>query len=190
MEPVFTLPYSEYCVAQRLRKLFPATKGYAIYVPPSRQEPGVDLILARRVSRRTRVVTIQVKSSRTYTRRIETERTKRPFRYRTWFNTFECPSQADFVCLVSLYPARDGDERRELGTWWAPQILLFTHAEMRKFLRRVRTVGGKPDRMFGFGFDHAGQAHQTRGDQLRRFRDFSAHLLEKRKGALRAALRR
>ncbi len=189
MEPVFTLPYSEFCVAQRLRKLFPAGKGYSIYVPPSRQEPGVDLVLARRLRRRTRVVTIQIKSSRTYSRWKETERTKRPYRYDTWFNTFTCPPQADFVCLVSLYPARDAAERRELGSWWAPQILLFTHAEMRRFLRRVKTVGGKPDRMFGFGFNHAGEAVQTRGDQHRRHLDFSHHLLERRKGDLREALR-
>ncbi len=65
MEPVFTLPYPEFCVAQRLHKLFPTAEGYSLFVPLSRQEKGVDLMLAHRGGR-TRAVTIQIKSSRTY----------------------------------------------------------------------------------------------------------------------------
>ena len=180
MEPVFSLPYSEFCVAQQLAKLFPRTKGYSLYVPLSRQQPGVDLIIARRIGKKLRMASIQVKSSRTYSKPRTTPRTKRPFRYGTWFNNFECHPEADFFCLISLYPATDGAMRRELGTWWAPQILLFSQAEMRRFLRNVRTVGGKRDRMFGFSFDKAGEAVQTRGDSKRRYRDFSKHLLPRR----------
>jgi hypothetical protein len=33
MEPVFTLPYSEFCVAQQLSRLFPSAKGYSLYAP-------------------------------------------------------------------------------------------------------------------------------------------------------------
>jgi hypothetical protein len=188
MEPIFSLPYSEFCVAQQLAQLLPATKGYSLYVPVSRQQPGVDLVIARRRGRKVRVAYIQVKSSRTYSRPTATARTKRPFRYRTWFNNFDCPPQADFFCLVALYPAVDSAQRRELGTWWAPQVLLFSQAEMRRFLRQVRTVGGTRDRMFGFGFDRADNAIQTRGDSARRFRDFSHHLLPRRLGKLRRFL--
>jgi hypothetical protein len=184
MEPIFTLPYSEFCVAQQLFRLLPAKQGYSLYAPVSRQQPGVDLLIARRGSQRVRVASIQVKSSRTYSSRTTTARTKKPFRYRTWFNNFECPPQADFFCLVSLYPAVDAAQRRELGTWWAPQILLFSQMEMRRFLRSVRTVGGKRDRMFGFGFNQADEAVQTRGDSKRRHRDFSKHLLSRRKAML------
>ncbi|MFI5353271.1 MAG: hypothetical protein ACHQZS_09950 [Candidatus Binatales bacterium] len=131
---------------------------------------------------------IQVKSSRTYSRPTATARTKNLFRYYTWFNNFECPPEADFFCLVALYPAVDAAQRRELGTWWSPQILLFSQAEMRQFLRRVRTVGGKRDRMFGFGFNRADEAVQTRGDSARRYRDFSQHLLSRRLTELRRFL--
>jgi hypothetical protein len=179
MEPIFSLPYSEFCVAQQLARLLPAAKGYSLYAPVSRQQPGVDLLIARRRNQRIRVASIQVKSSRTYSRPTTTARTKKPFRYNTWFNNFECPSEADFFCLVSLYPAIDSAQRRELGTWWAPQILLFSQTEMRRFLRSVRTVGGKRDHMFGFGFNQADEAVQTRGDSKRRYRDFSQHLLSK-----------
>ena len=188
MEPVFSLPYSEFCVAQQLARLLPSSKGYSLYVPVSRQQPGVDLLIARRRGRRVRVARIQVKSSRTYSRPTATTRTKRPFRYGTWFNNFDCPPEADFFCLVALYPAVDAAQRRELGTWWAPQILLFSQLEMRRFLGGVRTVGGKRDRMFGFGFDDPGHAFQTRGDSARRFSDFSGHLLPKRLRTLRRFL--
>lgn len=188
MEPVFTLPYSEFCVAQQLARHLPASKGYSLYAPVSRQQPGVDLVLARRRGNRVRVACIQVKSSRTYSRPSATPRTKRPFRYDTWFNNFECPAQADFFCLVALYPAVDLARRRELGTWWAPQILLFTQSEMRRLLRNVKTVGGKRDRMFGFGFNEAGESIQTRGDSKRRYRSFAHHLLQARLGSLRRFL--
>jgi len=183
MEPIFSLPYPEFCVAQQLARLLPATKGYSLYAPISRQQPGVDLVIARRRGRKVRVACIQVKSSRTYSRPTTTTRTKRPFRYYTWFNNFDCPPQADFFCLVALYPAVDSAQHRELGTWWAPQVLLFSQTEMSRFLQKVRTVGGTRDRMFGFGFDRADQAVQTRGDSARRYRDFSQHLLVPRLGA-------
>lgn len=190
MEPIFTLPYPEFCVAQQLARLLPASQGYSLHVPVSRQQPGVDLVLARRRGSKVRVACIQVKSSRTYSRPTATARTKRPFRYDTWFNNFECPAQADFICLVALYPAVDAAQRRELGTWWAPQVLVFSQAEMKRFLRAVRTVGGKPDRMFGFGFDTVGEVFQTRGDSTRGHRDFSDHLLRKGVGRLRRFLSR
>ena len=186
MEPIFTLPYPEFCVAQQLARWLPASRGYSLYAPVSRQQPGVDLFLARRRGSKVGVACIQVKSSRTYSRATApTARTRRPFRYDTWFNNFECPPQADFFCLVALYPALDAAQKRELGTWWAPQILLFSQAEMRRFLRGVRTVAGKPDRMFGFGFNDPSEAVQTRGDSARRHRDFSDHLLPRSLDRLR-----
>jgi hypothetical protein len=192
VEPIFTLPYPEFCVAQQLARHLPASQGYSIYAPVSRQQPGVDLVLARRRGNRVKVACIQVKSSRTYSRRPPRRppqsRTKRSFVYHTWFNNFECPPQADFLCLVTLYPAVDQRERRELGTWWAPQILLFTSGEMRRFLRSVKTVSGLRDGMFGFGFNHAEESFQTRGDMRRRQQSFTHHLLGARLKALRRFL--
>ena len=93
MEPVFSLPYSEFCVAQQIANRLPASQGYSIYVPISRQQPGVDLILARRRCRPRSRGAIQVKSSRTYSRPSG----HRGYRFYTWYNTFDCPPQADFV---------------------------------------------------------------------------------------------
>jgi hypothetical protein len=189
LEPIFTLPYSEFVVAQRLAQLLPASKGYSLHAPISRQEPGVDLLIARRRGAQVRAASIQVKSSRTYSHPATRVRTTRPsFRYYTWFNNFDCPPEADFFCLVALYPAVDAAQRRELGSWWAPQILLFSQREMRNFLKRVRTVGGKRDRMFGFGFDDPDHAFQTRGDSARTFRNFSEYILRRRISVLASFL--
>ena len=179
MEPVFTIPFSEYAVAQQLHRLLPAAQGYSLYAPLSRQEKGVDLILTRRRGRVTRAASIQIKASRTYSDPARTERSRR-FRYYTWFNNFELPGEADFVALIAVYPAEAINGSRILGSWWAPIILLFTHDEMRRFLGSVQTRGGKRDRMFGFGFDNASAIFQTRGDRRGRRRSFSGHLLGER----------
>lgn len=184
MDPIYTVPYPEFCVAQQLSKLLPAKQGYSVFAPLSRQERGVDLILARRRRTGSKVATVQVKSSRTYSDRPSMRKSnRRRFRYYTWFNTFACPPEADFFCLVALYPAVDAAEKRELGSWWAPQILLFTQREMRSFLRDIKTKGGSPDRMFGFAFDRPTEAVLYRGDA--RLPDYSAHLLERRVRDLR-----
>jgi len=59
---------------------------------------------------------------------------------------------------------------------------------MRRFLRSVKTVAGRPDRMFGFGFDEPRHVYLTRGDQHRHGRDYSTNLLERRVGMLRRFL--
>jgi len=187
MEHIFSLPYSEFCVAQQLARLLPAKEGYSLYVPVSRQQKGVDLLIARRRNQRIGVASIQVKSSRTYPK--TPARTKKPFRYGTRSSNFECPSEADFFCLVWFYPAVNKAQCRELGTWWVPQILLFSQTDMRRFLRSVRTVGGKKrDSFFYFDFNQAGEAFQTRGNSKRLYPDFSKHLLSQRLAELRSFL--
>lgn len=188
MDGIYTIPYPEFCVAQQLSKLLPAKQGYSLFAPLSRQERGVDLVIVRRARSGAKVATIQVKGSRTYSRPKATARTKRPFRYYTWFNTFECPREADFFCLVALYPAVDAAMKRELGSWWAPQALLFSQIEMRSFLRTVQTVAGHADKMFGFGFDTPDRVFQVRGDPKRRFDEFSEYVLGKRVAKLREFL--
>ena len=187
MEPIITLPYSEFVVAQQLASILTASQGFSLYVPLSRQEKGVDLIATHRVGRVTRAASIQVKGSRTYSDRPETKRA-RPYRYSTWFNTFELPTQADFVVLVAIYPSAVARESRAKSSWWSPVILLFAHDEMRTFLESIRTRAGNPDRMFGFGFDDEKHIFQTRGDSERLHAELSQHLLQRKVGSLREFL--
>jgi hypothetical protein len=188
MEPIFTLPYSEYVVAQRLAKELPSARGFSLHAPLSRQEKGVDLVVTLRTGGLTRAATLQVKASRTYSPQRPSSRAAHSYAFDTLFNVFDVPEQADFVILVAVYPAEVARESRARASWWAPLIMLFTQAEMRDFLASVRTKAGQPDRMFGFGFDDEAAVFQTRGDEQRLCKPFSTHLLANRAKDLRAFL--
>lgn len=58
MEPVFTLQWPEFLLANQLQKLLPKSEGFSVFVPASRREKGVDLaILRKNVKGGSRVVT-------------------------------------------------------------------------------------------------------------------------------------
>jgi hypothetical protein len=59
---------------------------------------------------------------------------------------------------------------------------------MNDFMASCLTVGGKPDQMFGFGFDEPTKVFLTRGDQKRSLKDYSSYLLDVRMSLLRTAL--
>lgn len=189
MDAVFTLPYSEFAVADLFIKTFRAKEGYSIFVPVSRTEKGIDLVLTRRAAGVTRALTFQVKSSRTYAGTAPKRKVKnRRYRYYTWLNRFEVPEQADFVLLFGLYPSEEGLARKGGATWWQSHILVFSHAEMKKLMGSVRTRAGNPDKMFGFGFDSASQAYLTRGNETGEHVDYAAHLFTKQTATIRSAL--
>jgi hypothetical protein len=167
MEPIFTLSYSEFRVAQELRKEFPSKDGYSVYVPLSRQEKGVDLILSHRSKGKTKTITIQIKASRTYQEK----------KFNTWFNTFDVPEEADYVFLFAVYPLDPVQKSRKSSSRWASVIMVFTNSDKKKFIKSVKTTSGKPDRMFGYGFDDDKKIKQTRGDRHRKSKDYSKHLL-------------
>ena len=175
MDPIITLPYSEWVIAQQLVKSFPVREGYSVFAPLFRQEKGVDLVLVQRRRGPTRAASIQVKFSRTYDKPPS-----RGYKFATWFNNFTAPEQADFFALLSLYPTNEGSHRGAASSWWTPLILLFTYKEMCDFLASVKTVRGTRDKMFGFGFSSPERVVQVRGDQQRQARDFTDHILKHR----------
>ena len=63
MEPIFTLQYGEYAVADYLKKHL---KNVSVFVPTSAQEKGIDLLLYKFKKNKHKVLTVQVKMSRTY----------------------------------------------------------------------------------------------------------------------------
>ena len=63
MEPIFTMQYGEFAVADYLSKNI---KDASIYIPASAQEKGIDLLLYRFEKDKNTTNTIQVKMSRTY----------------------------------------------------------------------------------------------------------------------------
>jgi hypothetical protein len=179
MEPVFTLQWPEFVVAQRLQSLLPRKDGYSVLIPLSRQEEGVDLaVLHRSSNKRSKTITIQVKASRTYLPPAPKRKDTIRFRFYTWFNHFDVPDRADFVILFGMYAPDLAKTTRVSAEWYKDCSLLFTREEMRKFLENCKTVGGTPDRMFGFGFNDMSKIILTRGDMNRKHRDFAQYLLE------------
>lgn len=180
MEPVFALPYSEYLAANLLSHHFKAKAGYSIFVPASRQEKGVDILLAKRDDGQLKCAAFQVKSSRTYSPVPPKRETTVRYSYYTWFNTFPVPEEADFFLLVGIYPPEENRTKQVAHTWWNSVVLTFTRQEMKEFMSRVKTKGGAPDKMFGFGFDSTAKIVLTRGDQHRVMKDYSSYLLQNR----------
>lgn len=181
MEPVFTLQWPEFVIAQRLQSLLPRKSGYSVFVPLSRQEKGVDLaVLHRGSTNESDTMTFQVKASRTYLHPPPKRKDIIGYQFYTWFNRFDVPDQADFVILFGMYAPDLGKTTRISAAWYSHCSLIFTRQEMRQFMADCKTVGGKPDRMFGFGFNDLSKIILTRGDQYRSKKDYAGYLLEKR----------
>lgn len=180
MEPVFTLQWPEFVIAQRLQTLLPRKDGYSVLVPLSRQEKGIDLAVLHRGSAGTsRTLTIQVKASRTYLHHPPKRKDTIRFQFNTWFNRFDAPDRADYVILFGMYAPDLWKTKIVSAKWYKDCSLIFTRNEMRRFMADCKTVGGKPDRMFGFGFnDDLSRIILTRGDMHRSGKDYSACLLE------------
>jgi hypothetical protein len=189
MDPVFTLQWQEFLVAQELQKLFPKSKHYSVLVPGSRQEKGIDLALVRKQPEaKSRVALIQVKASRTYSPEAPKRQTTRRFRFYTWFNRFDPSPDADFFFLVGMYAPDSARTKPVNAPWYKHCTLMFPLAEMQELMASCVTVGGRPDGKFGFGFDTEAKIVQTRGDQRRQYRDYTDHLLHRSAALLRAHL--
>jgi hypothetical protein len=189
MDAIFTLPYSEYAAANMLAKAFKSTAGYSIFVPTSRTEKGVDLLLARRAGGLTRALTIQVKSSRTYVGTPAIRKVKnRRFKYYTWFNRFKVPPEADYFILFGLFPANQDTSKKVAESWWQSMCLVFSNQEMSEFMEKIKTKKGTPDNMFSFGFDTPKEIFLTRGNETNMQLDYSKYRFDLQVKELRLAL--
>ena len=171
MEPVFTLPYSEFRTANRLAAFFKKQEGFSVLLPSSRTEKGFDLALLKQKGGKRSVITFQIKASRTYGGEKPKRETTQRFAHRTWFQTFSVSDQTDWVFLLGLYPHNEDKTRKSGAAWWQEIILCFSRKEMTDFFGQVKTRKGTPDKFFGFGFDKPTEIFQTRGDQNREKKD-------------------
>ena len=189
MNPVFTIQWPEFLLANRLQRLLPKSEGFSVFVPASRQEKGIDLAVIRKLPKAdSQVATFQVKASRTYSREPPKRESTKRFRFYTWFNRFLVPDEADFFLLFGMYAPNAGRTKIVNADWYKDCTLLFTLEEMKTFMLSCLTVGGTEDRMFGFGFDDEQKVVQTRGDKDRQGREFTDYLLANRVELLRAKL--
>lgn len=175
MQPVFTMQYGEFAVADYLSKNL---KGTSVFVPASAQEKGIDLLLYRYDHGCNKSNTIQVKMSRTY----YNEKEDSGFPYYLWYNRFPTRENANWYILVGIYAkhADDAFTARANSTIWDTIMLAFTNKEMSLFMSEVKQKKNpaKDDRMFAFGFDSTKAIYQTRG--CAENRDMSHYLIENR----------
>lgn len=179
MEPIFTIQYGEFAVADYLSKKI---KDASVFIPASSQEKGIDLLLYRHHHGCNTTNTIQVKMSRTY----YSEAPSAAFPYYLWFNRFEIQDNANWYVLVGIYAKHPNDADSGVkSTDWDTVMLAFTNKEMMKFMSEVKQKKDptKDDLMFGFGFDETKQIFQTRGYPI--VRDMTHHLIENRLDEIR-----
>jgi hypothetical protein len=181
MDASFTLPYSQFVVADLFIKAFQTKDGYSVLVPVSRTEKGIDLVLTRRTDRKTRALTFQIQTSRTY---AGTENKRRRYQHVTWTGRFEVRQQADFVVLFGLYPP---DDQSGVGLSKS-HVMIFSNADMAALIASAETRDGNPDKLFGFGFYSADEAYLTGGSKTREHVDYSHHLFTNQTAGIRAAL--
>ena len=139
MEPILTLPDSEWLVAEQLMKEFPSRAGYSVYAPLSRQEKGVDLLLTRRLKGVQRAAALQVKYSRAYE-----QKSGGPFRFAIWFRSFPVADQVDFFFLAALYPNVTGHGGGKRTSWWLPLMLVFERHEMADLIASLQLAPARP----------------------------------------------
>ena len=175
MEPIFTMQYGEFAVADYLSKKI---KNASVFIPASAQEKGIDLLLYRHQNGCNTTNTIQVKMSRTY----YSEKADAKYPYHLWFNRFPLQKNANWYVLVGIYAKRpdEVETAKASSTSWDTIMLAFTNKEMSAFMASVKQKKDptKDDKMFGFSFDDAKKVYQTRG--YPEHRDMTAYLIENR----------
>ncbi len=175
MQPIFTMQYGEFAVADYLSKKI---KDASVFVPASAQEKGIDLLLYRYDHGCNKTNTIQVKMSRTY----YSEKPDSSYPYYLWFNRFPVQENANWYILVGIYAKHPENEltAKAKSTFWDTIMLAFTNKEMQLFMSEVKQKKDptKDDKMFGFGFDNNRSIYQTRGHFENR--DMSQYLIENR----------
>lgn len=178
MQPVFTMQYGEFAVADYLSKKI---NDISVFVPTSSQEKGIDLLLYKYDHGCNKSNTIQVKMSRTYYNENS------DFPYVLWFNRFPIQKNANWYILVGIYAKhpKDAKNAKVQDVKWDTIMLAFTNKEMLLFMSEVKQKKDptKDDKMFGFSFDDNKVIYQTRGYSEKR--NMSQYLIENRLDEIR-----
>jgi len=168
---IFTIPFPEYDIAKTLQEKFPKKENFSVSIPLSRQQKFYDLLLVN--GSKKKMVTIQVKSSRTYLGKKKNE-----YQYYSWFNNFDIKKNySDYYFLYMTYPLFNKSFKPRAR--WDKKILVFNKDEMVKLLQNVKTKSGKRDHFFSFGFNmFDSKIYGARGFVSSDKKEFSKNLLE------------
>ncbi len=190
MEPVISLPYSEYETIVQIQRHFKKNDGFSVCVPVSRQQKGIDFIVLNTAN--AKVLRFQVKGSRPYAPSSSEGKKDGAFKYTFWFNNFHDrykPGMADVYVLFGLYQVYNVKKNIKSRTkFWESFVLAFTDAEMAQFLDSIRTKDAqRHDRFFYISFNDLSEVIVTRGRKDRP--NIRQHLLTNRVPELLKQLR-
>jgi hypothetical protein len=156
MQPIFTLQYGEYSVANYLKD---SLKKCSVFIPMSAQEKGVDLIISYFDGKTTNIQTIQVKTSRTYFAKKKNSTVCGSF----WFNVFEIPQNADWIVFAGIVPCLKGNKLESTNIKWETILICMTNSEAKTFMSKLKTKKGTPETKFGFSYDINNSVYLSRG---------------------------
>lgn len=177
MEGIFTLSYSEYSVANKLNSLL-KRHGCSIYIPASRQQKGIDLMIHKNGTRS--IARIQIKSSRSY---IGKEKSK--YSYYLWLNNFVEKYEknvSDFYIIYGLFSVPNSkDKITTKNKIWKEIFLCYSDKEMSTLLKRIKTkTDNKTDSFYGYGFNSSKEIYLDRGFSSIKNKNASDYLLDRR----------
>jgi hypothetical protein len=179
LEGIFTLPYSEYDVINKISKLLKKSEGYGFYIPVSRQQKGVDFVIVNHNNGKT--CRVQVKGSRAYYLPEYKKKLSQQYSYGLWFNNFIDryeKNNADIYVLYGLYPElKSGQKITTKNKAWKSIVLCFSEKEMLELLNKVKTKKElKKDKFFGMAFNTPETIFTERGFLEKQ--DISYHLIQ------------
>lgn len=152
----FTIPFPEYDIADILQRKFPKKENFSVSIPLSRQQKFYDLLLVN--GKNKKVITIQVKSSRTFLHKSKKKKNKNIFdeyEYDGWFPNFDINNNySDYYFFYMRYPIFD--DYFSPRARWDRKILVFNRKEMLYLLDNVKTKLDKRGRFFWFLFNSFG----------------------------------
>ncbi len=165
MEPIISLPYSEYETIVQIQRYFKKNDGFAVCIPTSRQQKGIDFIVLNTTNKK--ILQFQVKGSRSYVPSSSNTQDA-TFKYTFWFNNFHDRfkrGMADVYILFGLYQVYNVKKNIKHRTdFWESLVLAFSDVEMERFLDSIRTKDGqKHDRFFYISFNDLSEIVVTRG---------------------------
>jgi len=178
----FSIQFPEYDIANILQKEFPKKDNFSVAIPLSRQQKFYDLLLIN--GKTKKLVTIQVKSSRTYL-----GSPKDDYQYYSWLNHFRIEDNySDFYFIYMTFPLFDKNFTPRAK--WDRKILVFNQKEMSQLLSNIKTQGGKQERFFSFGFNATdAEICGERGFSHFDKKNFSENLLGNKMGEIQAKLK-
>jgi hypothetical protein len=180
----FSIPYPEYHIAGLLQNQFPKEKNFTVFIPMSRQQKHMDLLLYNLENKKS--ATIQVKSSRTYITTMPLNPNQ--YNYTTWLGNFDPSDCVDFYVYYIPYPLFDAKTYMPKAKQGL-HVLVFDKVEMKMLLAHIKkTKTGKQDRFFYFGFNlHENRIFSARGFE-KSGQEFTKNLLSNRWNLLESAM--